>query len=122
MPGSAAPAGPVVRQADPLGHQSRNQSARGAQNKKAAPSGAGRKACGTERVISPAPLHGALRGVPAEGVAGDSKAAPAQGKAFPSELNSVYLWTIHRPKNRPKTDFRPVRPSRISKSTRYSGA
>ena len=38
---------------------------------------------GTERVISPAPLTGALRGVPAEGVAGDSKAAPAQGKAFP---------------------------------------
>ncbi len=40
--------------------------------------------CGTERVISPAPLLGALRGVPAEGVAGDSIAAPAQGNAFPN--------------------------------------
>ena len=89
--------------------------------KHAAPSGAGHQACGTERVISPAPLHGALRGVPAEGVAGDSKAATAQGKAFPSELDSVYLWTIHRPKNRPKTDFRPVRRNSISKSTRYLG-
>lgn len=35
---------------------------------------------------SPAPLRfpGALRGIPAEGVAGDDKSAPAQGKAFPS--------------------------------------
>lgn len=49
----------------------------------AAPSGAGRQACGTERVVSPAPNHGVLRGIPAEGVDGDSKAAPAQGKAFP---------------------------------------
>lgn len=55
----------------------------GPKNRNAAPSGAGRKACGTERIISSAPLHGALRGVPAEGVAGDSEAAPAQGKAFP---------------------------------------
>ena len=84
MPGSAAPAGPVARQADPLAPASRNQSARGAQNRNAAPSGAGRQACGTERVISPALLYGALRGVPAEGVAGDSAAAPAQGKAFPN--------------------------------------
>lgn len=39
---------------------------------------------GTERVTSPALLAiGALRGVPAEGVAGDGAAAPAQGKAFP---------------------------------------
>jgi len=67
MPGSAAPAGPVVRQADLLAPASRNQSARGAQNRNAAPSGAGRQACGTERVISPALLYGALRGVPAEG-------------------------------------------------------
>ena len=52
----------------------------------AAPSGAGRKACGTERVNSPAPNHGALRGVPAVGVAGDSKAAPAQGNAFPFKI------------------------------------
>lgn len=32
----------------------------------AAPSGAGREGCGTERVTSPAPILGALRGVPAE--------------------------------------------------------
>ena len=31
-----------------------------------APSGAGREGCGTERVISPAPILGVLRGVPAE--------------------------------------------------------
>ncbi len=30
-----------------------------------APAGAGQTACGTERVTSPAPLPGALRGVPA---------------------------------------------------------
>ncbi len=40
---------------------------------------------GTERVNSPAPLYGALRGVPAEGVDGDGAAAPAQGKAFPKK-------------------------------------
>jgi hypothetical protein len=32
-------------------------------------------------------LSGALRGVPEEGVAGDSAAAPAQGKAFPKKKN-----------------------------------
>lgn len=40
---------------------------------------------GTERVISPAHCIGALRGSALfEGVAGDSAAAPGQGKAFPS--------------------------------------
>lgn len=39
---------------------------------------------GAERINSPAPLPGVLRGVPAEGVGGDRAAAPAQGKAFPS--------------------------------------
>ncbi len=35
---------------------------------------------------APAHLAGVLRGVPAEGVAGDSTAAPAQGKAFPKNI------------------------------------
>ena len=43
---------------------------------------------GNERVISPAPIDGALRGVPAEGVAGDSEAATAQGKAFPTACST----------------------------------
>jgi len=37
-------------------------------------------------------LSGALRGVPAEGVAGDSAAAPAQGKAFPQpQFHTMFL-------------------------------
>ncbi|PHR95802.1 MAG: hypothetical protein COA68_16820 [Oceanobacter sp.] len=52
----------------------------------AAPLGAGRTACGTERVISPAHHLGALRGFPADGLAGDSAAAQAQRKAFPSNI------------------------------------
>ena len=37
-------------------------------------------------------LSGALRGVPAEGVAGDSVAAPAQGKAFPkTKVQTIFL-------------------------------
>lgn len=43
---------------------------------------------GNERVISPAPIDGALGGVPAEGVAGDSEAAQAQGKAFPTPCST----------------------------------
>ena len=39
--------------------------------------------CGTERVTSPAPLLGVLRGVPARRGSGRRDAAPAQGKAFP---------------------------------------
>lgn len=63
--------------------------ARGPTHTNAAPAGAGRRPRGTERVISPAPF---LRGVPAEGVAGDGNAAPAQGKAFPSRLiSSLFL-------------------------------
>lgn len=39
---------------------------------------------GTERVPGPAPLAPGRCGVsPLEGVAGDGKSAPAQGKAFP---------------------------------------
>jgi hypothetical protein len=56
---------------------------RGHSLQNAVPSGAGRQPCGTERVISPAPFLGALRGIPAHGVAKDSEAAAAQGKAFP---------------------------------------
>lgn len=49
---------------------------------------------GTERVNCSAPLLGVLRGVPAEGVAGDMMMAPGQGKAFPSRHHghSVTLW------------------------------
>ena len=46
---------------------------------------------GTERINSPAPLPGVLRGVPAEGVGGDRAAAPAQGKAFPSVRGISFL-------------------------------
>lgn len=46
----------------------------------------GRRTCGTERVISPAPLRPGRCGVsPLEGVAGDSSLSPAQGKAFPAQ-------------------------------------
>ncbi len=38
---------------------------------------------------APFVFWGALRGVPADGVAGDSKAAPAQGKAFPSNKSRI---------------------------------
>ena len=104
VPGSAAPAGPVVRQADPLAPASRNQSARGAQNRNAAPSGAGRTACGTERVISPAPNHGALRGCPRRRGSRRRAAAPAQGKTFPS-FNRKSVVTRWSPK--PKTEMSP---------------
>lgn len=66
MSGSGVPARPVVRQADPLGHSSRNRSARGVRTENVAP-------C----------FSGALRGAPVEGAAGDSKVAPGQGKASP---------------------------------------
>jgi hypothetical protein len=50
----------------------------------AAPSRARHRTGGKERVSSPAPHSGRCRGfAPAEGVAGDSAAAPGQGKAFP---------------------------------------
>jgi len=39
---------------------------------------------------APAHLGGALRGVPAEGVAGDSVAAPGQGKAFPKHSSKLH--------------------------------
>jgi len=43
-----------------------------------------KKRSGKECVLKkPRSSSGALRGVPAEGVAGDSAAAPAQGKTFP---------------------------------------
>jgi hypothetical protein len=38
---------------------------------------------GTERVISPAPLPGVLRGVPAEGVAGDAVHGFGSGEGLP---------------------------------------
>jgi hypothetical protein len=61
-----------------------SECARGPLRQHAAPAGARRQAGGTERVISPAHYLGALRGgALLEGVAGDSAAAPAQGKAFP---------------------------------------
>jgi len=45
----------------------------------------GRRTCGTERVISPAPLPpGAMRGVPARRGSRRRELAPAQGKAFPA--------------------------------------
>ena len=60
----------------------------------AAPSRARHRTGGKERVISPAPYSGRCRGfAPAEGVAGDSAAAPAQGKAFPLPPKMlVYIW------------------------------
>lgn len=51
-------------------------------------------AYGTKRVISPAYYHGALRGVPADGVAGESVVAPGQGKAFPKTKNHLEFLSI----------------------------
>ena len=67
---------------------------RGHSRQNTVPSGVGRKACGTERVTSPAPLPGALRGAPQEGVDGDAEAAPAQGKAFPKPHNVPVMFTL----------------------------
>jgi hypothetical protein len=76
-----------------------SECARGPLRQHAAPAGARRQAGGTERVISPAHYLGALRGeVPLEGVAGDSAAAPAQGKAFPSRSKPRYIRHIKRHK------------------------
>lgn len=81
--GSSDRAGPVARPTIlailPAGHQC----ARGAHiiehRTPRSVSPDARKECAN----SPAQLPGALRGIPAEGVAGNGKAAPAQGKAFP---------------------------------------
>lgn len=83
-PGPDAPAGPCRRAGRAFAHACRRRSARGAQGRKcrALRSRAGRT-CGTERVISPAPLPGALRGVPARRGGRRQALAPAQGKAFP---------------------------------------
>ena len=62
---------------------------RGLPHQNAAPSGARRKACGKERVISSARLSGRCGVSPLEGVGGDSVAAPAQGKTFPFKVSLV---------------------------------
>jgi hypothetical protein len=48
----------------------------------------GRRFCGKERVISPAPILGVLRGAPADGVGRDGAAARARGKAFPRKMQT----------------------------------
>lgn len=53
-----------------------------------APSGEGRQACGTKRVISPALIIGALRGVPAGRGRRRQRSRSASGESFPRPIGN----------------------------------
>lgn len=64
------------------------------QIKKPRPQEQAARPAGKSASSAPLILPGALRGVPAEGVDGDSTAAPAQGKAFPKISFAIFMKLI----------------------------
>ena len=84
VPGSAAPAGPVVGQADPCRRPSHNQSARGVQTAEMPrPQEQADEGCGTERVNSPAPQSRGVAGCPRSRGSRRQQSGSGSGEGLP---------------------------------------